>query len=395
MRVLVATPFFRPDISGSARLISDVAEHLVGRNHEVTVLTFPPPGGEAYGEFDRALSFDVHRGAASRSLRGVGSSWMLARLIALTNRGGHDCVLAGAAYPTAILAYVARRLTGTPYAIYSHGEDLTMTRGSRIRRAAMRRPLSGASIVMANSNFALREAVSLGSHPGRSCWVPPGIDPEPFAHVDTAVVDSLRDRYSLRGKRVVLTVARLEERKGHDTVVRALKSLKAAVPNAHYLVIGAGDPRALESIAMSEGVSDRLTVIPYVSEAELPAIYQLCDVHVMVSRWDPASRLVEGFGMVYLEAAASGKPSVAGSHGGCSDAVIHGETGLVVNPMSSADVAGALGALLTDPERAATMGRAGRERVRARFTRGQMLEDVETALEAISRRPAERTPQGV
>jgi phosphatidyl-myo-inositol dimannoside synthase len=389
MRVLVATPFFRPGPGGSTRLISDIAEHLVSRDHQVTVLTFPPFGGAAYREFDRTRSYGVHRWGASRWPRGVGSLWMLARLVALTGRGGHDCVLTGAAYPTAILAYVAHKLTGTPYAIYSHGEDLAMVRGSRIKRAALRRALNSASLVMANSNFSLREAVSIGSHPGRSRWVPPGIDPEPFGRAAPALVDSLRDRYSLRDKRIVLTVARLEERKGHDTVVRALRSLKAAVPNVHYLVIGAGDTSALESLAVSEGVSDRLTVIPYVSEAELPAFYQLCEAHVMVSRWDPNSRLVEGFGMVYLEAAASGRPSVAGSHGGCSDAVVHGETGLVVDPTSPAEVARALGALLTDPDRAAAMGQAGRDRVHARFRRDRMLVNVETALEETSRRRAE------
>ena len=156
-------------------------------------------------------------------------------------------------------------------------------------------------------------------------------------------------------------------------VVRALPRLIRDIPDLHYLVVGKGDPDDLKALAASEGVADRITIVDYVSEGDLPTLYHLCDLYAMVSRWDPITKEVEGFGICYLEAGACGKPCVAGSVGGCGDAVEDGVTGLVVDPTDNDAVYEALRALLTDPDRSHVMGQAGRRRVKDLFTKEDTL----------------------
>src|SRR5581483_2624863 len=121
-------------------------------------------------------------------------------------------------------------------------------------------------------------------------------------------------------------------------------------------------------LAEKIGMQDRLTIVPFIEEHELPALFHLADVHVMVSRWDETSRQVDGFGIVYLEAAASGRPSIAGSAGGAPEAVMHGVSGLVVDATSPSQTGHAITRLLRNTELAASFGEAGRSRVRNQFT---------------------------
>ena len=203
--------------------------------------------------------------------------------------------------------------------------------------------------------------------------ISPGIDPVPYLGVSIEDVEALRSRFNLIGKTILLTLARLQVRKGHDMVVRSLPAIVASVPNAHYLVVGKGDSARLVTIASELGVCDRLTVIDYVPTENLPALFALCDVYVMVSRYDPETREVEGFGIVYLEAAACGKPSVAGNQGGCPDAVTDQQTGIIVDPTDVLAIERAVIRLLSNEEKSRRMGLAGRERVSKEFRKIDQL----------------------
>lgn len=365
MNVLIVSPWFSAPTNGAARVLCDWAEGLASSGHRVAVLTFAEPAGDLAA---RAEGITVYEVAASRFPL-LPSLMMFRRLLALIAAGEGDVVLAGVAFPTAVIVALAGLVRGVRFLVYSHGEDVACVRQTRLRRWMLRWALGRSLGVAANSNFTRDTVIDLGIPGGRVECVPPGTDIARFQAVEPAAVDSLRRQLGLAPGKVILTVGRFDERKGHDVVVRALAGLAGELPDLQYVIAGGGDSSHVRAVAAEAGVQERIHIVPFVPEADMGALYALCDVYVMVSRMDPATHEVEGFGIVYLEAAAAGKPSVAGSHGGCGDAVEHGVSGLVVDPTSVASVQAALARLLLQPELARAMGEAGARRVAPRYSR--------------------------
>jgi len=378
MKVLLASQLYSPFVSGSARLLQDIVDHLHATGHHVEVMTLDLPMVEGSRAFDERQPYRIHR-VKPWPVKGGSSIAMLSRMLTLSAGKRFDIILCGFASPMAILARVVRAVTGVPYAVYTHGEDVIAAR-TEARRGILSNALKASRVVMCNSRFSAGEAEWFGVPRDRVLLISPGIDPAPYLDVPSSAIVALRARYGLQGKKLLLTLARMDARKGHDMVVRALPAIAAAVPDVHYLVVGKGDPSRPHGIASELGVRDRLTVIDYVPTESLPVLFASCDVYVMTSRFDPETRQVEGFGIVYLEAAACGKPSVAGNQGGCADAVVDGETGLLVDPVDVDAIARAAIQLLTSEEGAQRMGLAGRARVTKEFNKLDQLRRVEHAL---------------
>jgi phosphatidyl-myo-inositol dimannoside synthase len=394
MKVLLVSALSYEGVAGSGTVLRGVIEYLARRGDQVEVLTYGTKNQTVQIHLDSEHSFVAHHIGALR-LPGASSLTMLARLVSLGAFGRFDLILCGVASPTAILTYLTHSITRSPYSVYSHGEDVTeVTKRRGIKRLLLAPALHAASAIMANSHFTRDAIAAFGIARDRILYMPPWVDRQRFDDVSPEQVEHLRARWDLEGKRVILTVARLAERKGHDTIIRALPALCADIPNLHYVIVGHGDQQALRKLARDEGVADHITFVEYVPDSELPALYHLCDLFAMVSRWDRVSDQVEGFGIVYLEAAACAKPTVAGSAGGCADAVQDGVTGLIVDPTSVAQTRDALRQLLMNPEWAASMGKAGREWVRERFDREIRLRSLSQALEATVRRPDYDSPEG-
>ena len=161
----------------------------------------------------------------------------------------------------------------------------------------------------------------------------------------------------------VCSMVRGNEFKGVDTVIRALPKILKALPDLRYAVVGDGEIRPkLETLAAEVGVTQNVTFLGEVSDAELAELYRRCDLFVLPSRGQERQGVIggEGFGRVYVEAALAAKPVVGSLSGGASEAVLHGKTGLLVNPDSTDDVANAVLTILQDPQLAARMGSAGR-----------------------------------
>ena len=378
MKVLLASQLYSPFVSGSARLLQDIVDHLHATGHHVEVMTLDLPMVEGSRAFDERQPYRIHR-VKPWPVKGGSSIAMLSRMLTLSAGKRFDIILCGFASPMAILARVVRAVTGVPYAVYTHGEDVIAAR-TEARRGVLSNALKASRVVMCNSRFSAGEAEWFGVPRDRVLLISPGIDPAPYLDVPSSAIAALRARHGLQGKKLLLTLARMDARKGHDMVVRALPAIAAAVPDVHYLVVGKGDPSRLHGIANELGVRDRLTVIDYVPTESLPVLFASCDVYVMTSRFDPETRQVEGFGIVYLEAAACGKPSVAGNQGGCADAVVDGETGLLVDPVDVDAIARAAIQLLTSEEGAQRMGLAGRARVTKEFNKLDQFRRVEHAL---------------
>ena len=189
--------------------------------------------------------------------------------------------------------------------------------------------------------------------------IAPGIDTDHFSPQDAR---ELRNELGLTEKKVIVSVGRLVHRKGQDVLIEAMPAIIKDVPEAHILMIGEGPYRSyLENRVKALGIQERVTFIGRIQYADLPRYICVGDLFVMPSRSRLAGLEVEGLGIVYLEASACGLPVIAGDSGGAPDAVIEGETGLVVDGTSKSDVAAAVVELLLDPDRSKAMGIRGRQ----------------------------------
>ncbi len=256
---------------------------------------------------------------------------------------------------------------------YLHGYELTAR--PRLTSFAVR----NADANIAVSRFTRDLAIAAGAAPDRVHVIPNGVDPP------EASLDAERDPMP-----TVLTVGRLHRHyKGHDVMLRALPLVDAKVPDVRWVVVGDGPLRAeLEALAATNGLHDRVLFAGQVSDAELAVTVWFRRAHVLaMPARTPASGAGEGFGIVFLEANAYGLPVVAGGVGGALDAVVDGETGLLVDPTDHAAVADAITGLLQDPERARRLGAAGAERARREFAWPSIAARVEALLRLIAERP--------
>ena len=189
--------------------------------------------------------------------------------------------------------------------------------------------------------------------------IAPGIDTDHFSPQDAR---ELRNELGLTEKKVIVSVGRLVHRKGQDVLIEAMPAIIKDVPEAHILMIGEGPYRSyLENRVKALGIQERVTFIGRIQYADLPRYICVGDLFVMPSRSRLAGLEVEGLGIVYLEASACGLPVIAGDSGGAPDAVLEGETGLVVDGTQKIEVAAAVVELLLDPDRSRAMGIRGRQ----------------------------------
>jgi phosphatidylinositol alpha-1,6-mannosyltransferase len=199
--------------------------------------------------------------------------------------------------------------------------------------------------------------------------LPPGVDAERFRPGTPEAGDEIRRRHGIAaGRPLVVCVSRLVRRKGQDVLIEALPAVLRREPDAALLIVGGGPDRERLAQRAAEAPPGAVAFAGEVSADDLSAYHAAADVFAMPCRSRLAGLEVEGFGIVFLEAAAAGRPAVAGDSGGAAEAVRDGETGLVVDGRHSGQVAEAIGALLADPHRADAMGKAGRDRVERRFT---------------------------
>ncbi|HXT70270.1 MAG TPA: glycosyltransferase family 4 protein [Vicinamibacterales bacterium] len=271
------------------------------------------------------------------------------------------------------LRLIGRRL---PYVCWSHGEELTVALTSKEHRALATVVCRRAALMLTSSRFASSVVASVGVPSDRIRVIHPGVDTSRF---NTALEGSaIRARYAPGADCVLLTVGRLQRRKGHDTTIAALGMLRKELPGLRYLIAGDGTERPrLEALAAERGVADLVTFLGPVSDQDLPAMYAACDVFVMASRQEGAD--VEGFGIVFLEAAAAGRPTIAGKTGGMGEAVADGRTGILVKGDEVPELAKAIRQLASSRDLRIRMGEEGRRRVLADFEWSRAARQVDEA----------------
>jgi phosphatidylinositol alpha-1,6-mannosyltransferase len=265
----------------------------------------------------------------------------------------------GAAAPLGLLAEGLRRRAGVERAVaITHGHEIGWA-ALPGARTLLRRIARGNDVVTYLGDYQrVRLERTLGGLTSLQ-RLAPGVDVDKFhPGVDGSEV---RARHGLTGRPVIVCVSRLVPRKGQDMLIRALPAVRRRVPEAALLLVSGGPYRPkLERLAREQGVESEVVFTGSVPWAELPQHYAAGDVYAMPCRTRAAGLDVEGLGIVYLEASATGLPVVGGDSGGAPDAVREGETGYVVGGLDVAALTARLIDLLTDESRAKAMGEAGR-----------------------------------
>lgn len=366
---------------GIARWMGALADHYPAGG--LITITGSVPDAEAADaeRRNRVVRIPVQ----SRRLRTIPGLLRWSRRVAvIARRERARFIWCGNIKPAAYPARWTTERTGIPYGVLLHGGDLLILQHqihrSTLKWRAARALMGSAAVLVTNSEYTrgLAEGVlgelNLACTPGRIRVVPLGTDPEFFRPgLDTAAV---RKRYDLPDDgRCLMTVARLVRHKGIDTVIRALARLRGHAPDLRYLVVGAGERLdELKALAGELGVGERVHFLTGVPDEDLPALYNVADVYVQVSR--RAENGVEGFGIAITEASACGVPVVAGRDGGMPDAVRDGITGVLVDSESDEAVANAVKRLLDDPAGARLMGAGGRAAVESFFNWDRVTRDL-------------------
>lgn len=363
-----------PTWGGVARVAFTIARSLGEAGYETLLCGF-----------DRYVADSVYRDVPFAvepiPFRGwkLHKDWTLARLLLRLWRRyrGRRVVLYALTWKLGRLAHFVTKRLGWRLVVFVHGLEVTRW-GSGPKHAAMIATFKSADLCLGVSRFSADLLIRAGVPRDRVRVLNNGVDTEEFFPVtnetESQRVAELRQRLGGRDHVLILTLARIIERKGQDLVIRALARLARDRPElahqARYVIAGRGPEQELlrlEKLAAGLGVADRVHFAGYVATEDMRFVYNACDIYVMASRV-VSGQDVEGFGITFLEAAACGKPVIGGHSGGVPDAIADGETGFLVDPEDPAELAVYLARLIEHPRLRRRMGEAGLNRVRTQFS---------------------------
>ena len=374
-RTLIVTNDFPPRQGGIQSFVHSLALRLPADS-----LTVYAPKWEGAAEFDRRQPFEVIRHPTSLMLP-VPS--VTRRAVRLAKTRNAEAVIFGAAAPLGLITPALRRAGVTRAVAITHGHEAGWA-ALPGARALLRRIGDETDVVTyLGEYFRLRLSRALSpAAADRMVRLAPGVDVASF-RPDPAAGAAIRERYGLAGRPVVVCVSRLVRRKGQDTLLKAWPRVLDKVPGAALLIVGAGPySAALQQLSERTRLTPAVHFTGSVPAAELPAHYAAGDVFAMPCRTRRRGLDVEGLGIVYLEASATGLPVVGGDSGGAPDAILDGETGYVVPGTDTGALASRLVSLLTDPAGARAMGEKGRAWVERDWTWDQTAARLRTVINA-------------
>lgn len=362
-KVLLLTPAFPPSLGGVQLVM-----HRLVRNWtriEARVVTLDEEGARSFDSRERLEVVRVS-GIPGTGRRSAITTLNLVGAVDGLRKQPH--VVLSAYVNVSLAARAIKRLAGIPFVQYVHGRELF------VRSSLSHFAIQGADAVVANSKHTETVALECGADPTSIHCIMPGVDLPDFGG---------SARFKLP---TVVVVARLDERyKGHDVLIRAMPLVRARIPGARLVIIGDGVLRvAYRNLVDALGLGQAVMFLGPVEDEQRDWFVSRSHVYAMPTRLSTRSGF-EGFGIAYLEAGAHGLPVVAGRVAGALDAVIDGETGLLVDPTDHVAVAHAIAQLLSNPAEAERLGRAGRERARD-FAWPKVAERVEDVLLAVAGR---------
>ena len=372
-RLILATTDFPPSQGGIQRLLHELAIGLTP-GWRVTVIA---PAHHASGDYDPDVPFRLLR--TRRDWRASPTA-VIAEMALMVARTPTDVLLAG--HLNVLLSLFAAA-PARPKVVIVHGSELWARRTRLLARALGPR----VNRTMAVSRFTAAEAARAGLRAEGIVVTNNGASLAEAAAPDWTILEKLGLAADGRVVPFFLTVSRLDEpHKGHDVFLAALPALRARHPDLVYVIAGQG-PLAPELSLLADrlGVGSAVRMLGAVDEATKSALLASCRAFVMVSREQRRPALFEGFGIGYIEAALAGRPALGGASGGVSDAVVDGQTGLLVDPSSVPAIAAAALRLLDDPQLADRLGAQARIRAERDFTWEVAIGRMERCLESVLR----------
>jgi phosphatidylinositol alpha-1,6-mannosyltransferase len=361
-RTLIVTNDFPPRQGGIQSFLHELALRL-----PVGALTVYAPRWDGDAAFDARQPFEVVRHPTSLMIPTPG---VTRRAVRIARRVGAQAVVFGAAAPLGLITPALRRQAGVQRAIaITHGHEAGWAALPAARQLLHRIGENVDVVTYLGEYFRVRVASALSpAAAARMTQLAPAVDPASF-RPDPEAGKGIRGRHGLADRPVVVCVSRLVPRKGQDTLIRAWPRVLAQVPEAVLLIVGRGSyAGTLRKLAVQTGMTGSVIFTGPVPFAELPAHYAAGDVFAMPCRTRRKGLDVEGLGIVYLEASATGLPVIGGDSGGAPNAIIEGETGYVVPGLDVDAVATRIIGLLRDPAEARAMGEKGRAWVERDWT---------------------------
>ena len=370
VRHLLVTNDFPPKIGGIQNYLWELWRRLPP--DDVVVHTTPYEGAAA---FDAEQAYTVIRSPEPWLL----PQPLLARRVdRLAREHEVELVVIDPAVPAGLIG----PHLSLPYATVLHGAEVTVPGRLPVTRTLLNRVLRHAVGVVAAGDYSLAEAERSLGRSLESVVVPPGVDTERFVPLDPEERNEARERLGLPPDRpLVVSVSRLVPRKGMDTLIRASVEIRRRHPLVHVAIAGTGrDRKRLQRLAEELGAP--VTLLGRVADDDLPGLYGCGDVFTMLCRTRWGGLEQEGFGIVFVEAAAAGVAQVAGRSGGAHEAVADRESGLIVDdPADVHAAADAIADLLADDGRRQAMGEAARARAVAEFSYDVLAERLRDGLD--------------
>jgi len=262
-----------------------------------------------------------------------------------------------------ICSYFLSKIFKFKYVMFGYGYEFCKVEKNPVLKVLYLRIYKNAKVIFAISKFVKKRLMEFGVDEGKIDLNYPGTDPDKFYPLEISESDYKKFKIS-KDFKLILSVGRLVERKGHDMVIKAMPEVLKQIPETKYLIVGIGPmENKLKGIAKELNIEEKVKFLGKVPDKELLYLYNMCDVFIMPSREIKEEGQVEGYGIVYLEANACAKPVIAGNSGGIKDCVIDGYNGIIINSEKIDDITNALIKLLSDKELREELGRQGRERV--------------------------------
>ncbi len=372
MKTLILTLEYPPQVGGISSFTFNLAAHLPA---EETVVWAPEIAGGK--EFDSNNGWRIYRGKPYFLLiwpHWLRLLWQMARIV---KKEKIERVFVHHVLPVGYAAYIMKKIKKIPYTVFFHGTDLEL--GAKFKKNKLAKVCRFADEIIVNSRFMkdklLERLPALASKEIKIVYPCPSDDF--FREISSEEIKKIKSRLALDGKKTIIAVGRMTDGKGFAQLIAILPKILQKIPSAVCVLVGDG-PKYNQLVAMVQknNLHNAVRFLGRVKYENLPEYYRSADLFVLLSHKDKNSE--EGWGTVFLEAAASGLPVVAGRVGGVEEAVENMITGMVVDAANEEVVIKAITDLLSDPETARIMGTAGRERVLREFTWDKQIKAIAT-----------------
>lgn len=368
--ILLAVDAYMP-WSGGSRIYYDNLYRRLADEHRmsVSVETSHCAGDDTFDQKFASSRLTIRRSGSRLPDWKLHRAPSLARKMLLIAHAVRECapgaIHCGDLFPQDFAGMLIRKLRGTPLLVFVHGDEVNQTQRRRFQPRLRDAIYRAADAIVVANRFAYERLIDVLRSPDRITMITPGVDTTLFYPGPRP--EWVRSQFRTANDPLILTVGRLVRKKGHETVLRSLPAVLKRFSQTKYLVVGDGPERErLQNLAIDLGLGGCVHFAGNVPNYRIADYYRAADIFCLLNQEDDAGD-IESFGMVFVEAGASGKPVVGGRSGGTAQSILDGRTGMLCEPGNSSQLSDLLLLLLSSRELRMQMGESGLARARDEF----------------------------